>query len=95
VTSAASIGGFSYMALDSQDADLGIAIDLDFIPCESMPTPEPPVVVYPPLQSDEIICESLDYKYNSCRIDGKIEEVKLVKASSESACTMGDTFGFF
>jgi hypothetical protein len=95
LTSAASIGGFSYMALDSQDAALGIAIDLDFIPCESMPPPEPPVVVYPPLGPDEIICESVDFKYNSCRIDGKVEDVQLVKLLSISACTMGDTFGFF
>lgn len=104
----ADAGGYAYLALDTQDAeleagmaltdDLAVELNLDFVPCTVMPGPIPPTptpVPPTPTNPDELVCESSGYVYNSCRVAGKIASIELLKQYSHDECKFGDTYGFY
>jgi hypothetical protein len=43
---------------------------------------------------DFATCESWDFKYNTCRVDSDVYDVRLYRQISESNCSEGSSWGF-
>jgi hypothetical protein len=47
-----------------------------------------------PAETQDIPCESLDFKYNECHAKGKIKSAWVISLSSRSECKLSNSFGF-
>jgi hypothetical protein len=80
--------GESVWVSDGCEADF----EVNFEPGDS--SSAPPVFGGSGNRKKDVSCESKNYKYRTCGVDGLIEYLQLSKQKSSASCVEGDTFGF-